>query len=412
MSIFLNKQSQGKYMEDLVFKAALKAKAAKDVHGKSAVVDATLGTLYDDNGQLVTLESVYQAFDQLSNTSKAKYASSIQGNEDFRKHVTNWVLKDAANILNTDVIATPGGAGAVSSIIKNFTEPGHPVLFPHIGWGPYKTMASEHGCIYQSYELFDEKNNFNLEDIKARLSQNIAEFGKAMIVVNDPCHNPTGYTMSEDEWDQLITILNEESIHGNIVLVHDIAYMDYNQKGSHWNNHFKTLTRLSDSVLYVIAFSISKSLTAYGMRTGAAIFIHKNKKELEEIIQALVFSARNNWATVNNSGMDVFSKLMSDGSLKQRYIAEKSNYIDLINQRAMALIKELDAYDIPYYPYKEGFFVTLKVKNHKERDQIHKRLEESLIYTVLVNEGIRFAVCSVPESQMNGLGERIKKAYQ
>ncbi len=28
---------------------------------------------------------------------------------------------------------------------------------------------------------------------------------RLVIVINDPCHNPTGYSLSEDEWKKVIS---------------------------------------------------------------------------------------------------------------------------------------------------------------------------------------------------------------
>ena len=45
--------------------------------------------------------------------------------------------------------------------------------------------------------------------------------GRVLFVINDPCHNPTGYTMNDSEWDLVIDMMNELSEIKNSI---DIEY--------------------------------------------------------------------------------------------------------------------------------------------------------------------------------------------
>ena len=42
--------------------------------------------------------------------------------------------------------------------------------------------------------------------------------GRVLIVINDPCQNPTGYTMTSEEWDKVIDVMNEVSKDGTPVV--------------------------------------------------------------------------------------------------------------------------------------------------------------------------------------------------
>ena len=56
--------------------------------------------------------------------------------------------------------------------------------------------------------------------------------GRILFVINDPCHNPTGYTMKSFEWDMVIDFMNEMSEDGTpVILLHDMAYIDYAKEG-------------------------------------------------------------------------------------------------------------------------------------------------------------------------------------
>ena len=308
---FLNKQSDGKLMIDKVFKAAIKAREAKVKYGDENVVDATLGTLFDEQGIFVAFDSVWGPYETIDKIQKAKYAGGIQGNPTFRAAVHKWLFGEFSDQIECEILATPGGAGAISSTMKNILNPGDAVIKPSQGWGPYKTMATEFGLTLSSYNMF-KGNAFDIDSFKDTLTSVMKAQQKVLVILNDPCHNPTGYTMTENEWDQVIEFVNELSSQGPVVILNDIAYVDYSNKGPAWKNHFLKYNKLEKNVMAIIAFSTSKTMTAYGARVGAAVAITKDKEELQKFINAGIYSARSIWSTVNNSVMELFTLVVAN----------------------------------------------------------------------------------------------------
>lgn len=392
-------------MIDKVFKAAIKAKEAKAKYG-DIVVDATLGTLFDEDGVFVAFDSVWGPYDGIHKIQKAKYAASIQGNPSFRNAVYEWLFGTIDEEIHCEILATPGGAGAISSTMKNILNPGEIILKPSQGWGPYKTMATEFGIVLEDYNMFDG-NHFDLKSFKESLERVMNKQGKVLVIINDPCHNPTGYTMTSEEWDEVISIVNILSKQGPVIILNDIAYLDYNLKGDAWKQHFKKFNHLDEQAMAVIAFSTSKTLTAYGARAGAAICITKNSNELEKFINAGIYSARSIWSTVNNSAMELFALVTTDPTLKANFIKEKQYYVDLLKDRAEIFVTEALQVGLEIYPFSEGFFVTLKVPNNKDKEQLNLLLQENNIFTVEVDGGLRIAICSVPKRKLVGLAKRI-----
>lgn len=403
---FLNNLSDGKKMTDKVFKAAVACFEDIEKHG-DIVVNATLGTLFDEEGTLVAFDSVWKPYEEINKIQKAKYASSIQGNPEFRTSVYNWLFGELDETIECEIIATPGGAGAISSTLKNVLNPGQSVLKPSQGWGPYKTMAAEFNLKLKDYNLFKD-SAFDIEDFTSVLKETVEKEGKALVIINDPCHNPTGYTLSTEEWDNVIDVVNEASKIGPVVILNDIAYVDFNNKTNAWKQGFTRYNKLSDNAMAVIAFSISKTFTAYGARCGAQVVITKNNEEREKFKDAAIYSARSIWSTVNNSAMRLFTKIMDDDTLRNNYITEKQQYIELLKDRAEIFVSEANEVGLPIYPYKEGFFVTIEIKDDTVKTAFNKTLQENHIFTVEVDGGLRVAICSVPKRKLKGLAKRIK----
>jgi aspartate aminotransferase/aromatic-amino-acid transaminase len=400
---FLSKNSDGKKMVDKVFKAALKAKEAKQQYGDDQVVDATLGTLFDEDGKFVAFDSVWSPYDKMEHIQKAKYAASIQGNPNYRQAVYEWLF-ETENV-PAEIIVTPGGAGAVSSTIKNVLDPGQILIKPSLSWGPYTTMAHEFDCKLTSYTLF-KNGQFNIDSFKNTCNEVMEKQGKVLAIINDPCHNPSGYTMTPTEWNDIIHFINECSKKGPFVLLHDIAYVDFSTNPT-WKKQLLDYQKLSDNAMVVIAFSLSKTFTAYGARVGAAVAITYNDEERNKFRDAEIYSARSIWSTCNNSVMELFYEITSNESLKKSYLDEKQSYIELIKERAAIFVTEATQVGLEIYPYSEGFFATIIVDDAR-KEEYNLKLQEHNIFTVEVAGGLRVALCSVSKRKLKGLAARIK----
>lgn len=400
---FIKNSADKNPIVDTVFTIVRKAAAAKEQYGTENVTDATLGSLYSEDGNLVAMESVFKSFDEVTPKQKAGYASGFMGNPDFRALCTDWVLSDTK--LCSSVVATPGGTGAVSLGIGEFLETGETVLVPDIAWTSYAIMAKDKqlGCV--QYNMFDEKDNFNLASIKTQVNALKGKQNRIVIVVNDPCHNPTGYSMSDAEWAELIAFLNEVGKTTPCIILNDIAYIDYSYDLENSRAYMKNFENISENVMVVIAFSCSKTLTSYGMRCGAAVIAAKDAESVRGAEIVFEKSARALWSNVNNGAMHNFVNLINNH--KDEFMAEKAEYIRLLKERSDIFVKEAAACNLPLYPYREGFFITIKVDN-SIREEYHQELMENNIFTVQVNKGIRVAVCSLPVEKAKGLAKRMK----
>ncbi len=388
----------GKVLHDVVFTAVRAAQDAKKKYGKDKVMDATLGSLYNEEGIMVALDSVWDVFNDIPNIQKAKYASSLQGNIEYREAVKKWLgLPDA------EVVATPGGSGAVSITFKNSLDQGDKILLPDVYWAPYLVMAVEQKLEVDYYQMF-KGDHFDVESFKVKCLELMKEQGKVLVAINDPAHNPTGYTMSMNEWEQVMEFLNELANQGKVMLLNDIAYIDFVKDIKKSRKHFKLFKNINDNLLISVTFSISKTLTAYGLRVGAAVIVGKKKDSFKN---ACVHSARSVWSNVNNGGMVLFSEIMNDQVKLNRYIEEKEEFVKMLADRSNLFLKEAKDVGLDTYPHVEGFFVTVKVDS-SIKDKVHERLNEELIFTINLPTGPRVALCSTSLDKVRVLAGKIK----
>lgn len=389
---------------DTVFAIVNKAKEAKKTYGEDAVTDATIGSLYTEAGELAALDCVFDSLKNLDNKVLASYAAGFTGNPDFRQKVIDWVL-DGNSRLYKEVIATPGGTGAVAMTIQECLDPGQTVVLPEIAWGSYNLMAQMNNLEVAKYSLFDD-DRFNMDSFREVCTKTMEKQDKLVVVINDPCHNPTGYSMTREEWEEVIAFLNGCSKKCPVVLLNDIAYIDFAFGQKEAKKYFSVFDDISDNMAVVVAFSLSKSMTSYGMRCGAAILMAKNPEIVTQLKTVFEKDARATWSNVNNGAMAMFVDVL-DNRLED-YDAERQKYVALLKERSEIFRNEADAAGLAYYPYREGFFVTLSMDNDL-RDRYHEALMENNIFTVKVNKGIRVAICSMPVSKVKGLAGHMKE---
>lgn len=388
---------------DTVFVIVDKAKKAKEEVGAENVVDATIGSLYSEDGKLVALDTVFESLKKQDNRVLAKYAASFTGNPDFQKAVYDWVLNGNSK-LHHEVIATPGGTGAVGMVVNECLEEGQTIILPEIAWGSYALMAQMHNLKVENYSLF-EGDHFNLDSFKETCKKVMEVQDKLVMIINDPCHNPTGYSLAKEEWEEVVNFLNECSKTHKVVLLNDIAYIDFAYGHAKSKEYYSVFDGISDNIAVIVAFSLSKSMTSYGLRCGAAIIMAQKEEVVQEIKIVFEKEARATWSNINNGAMAMFVDVLENHL--DKYNEERNYYVDLLKERSDIFVKEANEVGLKHYPYKEGFFVTLSMDN-ETRDKYHEALMANHIYTVKVNKGIRVAVCSLSLDKIKGLAKKMK----
>ena len=354
---------------DAAFNASQNARKAMARNPET--VNGTVGSLCGDDGTIIAFDSVYDAYDRVPNKRKASYAGGIQGNPDFNETVFNWLNRLNNIRIPHRNVATPGGTGAISLAVTNLLDKHETLLIPSIAWGSYRVMAGQHDLKVDTYEIF-ENNEVSINGMKKKCAEMMEHQNKVVIIINDPCQNPTGATMGKKLWAELIEYLNELSKQGPVA----------------------------------ICFSCSKTLTAYGMRVGNAMILARKEEAVEHLYNTFIRTARASWSNVNNGFMDCFVKMVNEN--KEGFLKEKQEALDLLKNRSRIFLQEAEECGLPLYPYKEGFFATVRIDDEDLLNRYHKALDSHDIYTVKFARGIRVALCGIPTNKCIGLARRMK----
>lgn len=388
----------------------LGAIAREEKKKNPAVVNATIGMLYGEDGKLFSYKCVDKALNALSAEEKYAYAST-PGSKEFHDAVKRWVFASYYDEFKdiSAVMATPGGTGALSNTFANYLDENDKALLPSYMWGNYKQVLYENHQDYMTYDLFNKEGGFNLADVKAKMELLKKEQGRILLLINDPCQNPTGYCMTDKEWEDLVDAVNEISKDGTpVVLLHDMAYIDYAKSGiAGTRKNIALFKKLNKNAMAIMAFSCSKTLALYGVRIGAQVAVSNEKSNLVDFNNAAKFSSRSKWSNSTNLGANLLAKIVSDETLRKSFEIELKDAQDMLIERANIFLKEAEKVNLVTLPFSCGFFVTIPCE---KSEAAYEYLVKKNVHIIPMGKVLRVAICSVSKDECAALPKAIKEA--
>ena len=353
------------------------------------------------------LSSVDEVFKHLSPKDYADYAP-IGGIAPFREAVQKAAFGVHKPEGFIEAVATPGGTGSLRNVIANYSDGGDKVLTSDWHWAPYNTIAGEIGRSIETFELFTEDGRFNAEALNDKATELLAKQESLVIILNTPAHNPTGYSLTLEDWDKVIDELSEAAECGKaIALVIDAAYIDFAGDEEEYRRFIPKLERLPENVISIMAYSLSKTYTLYGTRCGAMICIAKTKEIADEFKRVCEYSSRGSWSNSAKVAQVILSRIYRDPGLLERVNKERAHYREMLIARGRAFEAEAKKVGLETVPFDAGFFISIPCDNP---DEISAKLEKQGLFIVPLAKGLRVSIASVSEEKCRKIPAMIKAA--
>ena len=392
--------------EDKIFGISNRAKKMIAEKGKDKVVNATIGALLDDNGNLIVLSSVAEVFKSLSPVEFAEYAP-IAGTPEFREIIKKDAFGSYVPKRYTQAVATPGGTGGIRNTISNYTEPGDKVLIADWYWSPYRTIATEIGRDVETFELFDADRNFNIKNFEEKARMLLEKQDRLAIILNTPAHNPTGYALTDADWKAVTAVFADLPEGKKITLLIDVAYLDFAGDEEKYRSFLPIVDEMPQNVLVLIGHSLSKAYTLYGMRCGALICMAQTEEIAEEFKSVCEFSSRASWSNCNRAPQMIITKIYQDPELKKKVDEERAGFRDMLIRRGKAFEAAANEVGLVMVPFDAGFFAAIPCDNP---DAVCAELEKEGIFLIPLAKGVRVSIASISEQVCAMLPARIKAA--
>ena len=393
----------------LFFPKGILAQSA-EAKDKGKRYNATIG-IAKENGEAMFLPSVMRFFNDLSPGEVLTYAPAT-GHPDLRKQWRKLLLEKnpslAGKTFSTPIV-TGGVTHALSLVGDLFVNKGDMVLLPDKYWENYELLF---GVRYQAqlalYPFFNAAGGFNVEALRQALATRAGSW-KTILVLNFP-NNPTGYSATREELDQIAAVLYEAAEDGrNLVVVTDDAYFGlfYGEDVAQ-ESLFAKLAGCHERLLAVKVDGPTKEEFVWGFRTGmltfgASAFLSDEAlyQALEKKVAGAVRSAVSNCSQVAQS---VLAKALSTDALlvEQR---EKKAILQARAEKVHAILSspKYAALWEPY-PFNAGYFMCLKLKA-LDAETYRKHLLEKYGVGVIADgdRDIRIAFSSVDVDQLEDL---------
>lgn len=391
--------------------AEAKARKAKEPD----VVDATLGTFYYDDGQFRAFPTVKKIMTELASKEDMRFYpySTSDGGKDVKEAILNWQFRGQREALEKSgmyfqTVTTPGGTGGLTLSFANSLDAGETILIPGLCWGPYNGIATSRGLKVVHYDMFDG-DAFNMKGFKEAANAIIKEQGKFVTIVNDPCNNPTGYTMSEEELSEILDFLNDSGV--PCVFIYDTAYNDFDFRGTlEARQKLRLFAKCNENVLVSVVYSASKTFCVYGQRFGAQILMSKNKEAVDAYFTAANYYSRNTWSNANKGINNMLIEFDKHPELVDDVYKEIQVVRDQLKERSELFVKEADEIGLKHSPYKGGYFLVLPCQHIDEYLEALKAEEK--IYLLPSYKSVRVALCSLTMKEIHGLPARLLKVLK
>ncbi|MBF5005838.1 amino acid aminotransferase [Diaphorobacter caeni] len=303
-------------------------------------VNLGVGVYFDDNGKLPLLQCVQAAEKAMMDKPTARGYLPIDGIAAYDNAVKALVFGADSDVVKSGRVATVqavGGTGGLklgADFLKKI-NPSAKVLISDPSWENHKAIFTNAGFEVGTYAYYDAANRkVNFEGMLADL--NAAAAG-TVVVLHACCHNPTGYDITAEQWDQVIAAVKAK----NLVAFLDMAYQGF---GHGLKEDGAVIGKFIAAGLNIfVSTSFSKSFSLYGERVGALSVVATDKDEAARVLSQLKIVIRTNYSNPPIHGGAVVAAVLNDDKLRAQWESELAEMRVRIKAMRQKLVDGLKA---------------------------------------------------------------------
>jgi len=384
---------------------------AQTAEAKAAKLNATIGTAFEDDRTIMRLNSIAKNI-LLNPKDVFPYAPSF-GKIELRKawfekiKEKNPTLKSRTSL----PIVTNAITHGLHVIAYLFVNPGDKIILTDKNWGNYK-LVFEHAfdAVLDTFNTF-KGDELDVESFKKKLEQGK---GKKIVLLNFP-NNPTGYTLTKEEAEEIAKTIREDAEKGNkIIVICDDAYFGLvYEKGAYNESIFSKVADLHENVLAIKADGVTKEEYAWGLRIG--FLTYASKGITEETCRALESKTAGVVRGSISNACHLSQSLILKAFESKTYELEKKEKYKLLKSR-FDKVKEVlkDKKFSEFFsalPYNSGYFMCIELKTDLDAEKIRRQLLEKYNTGVIaIKNIIRIAFSCVNKKNIPKLFENIYEA--
>ena len=322
-----------------------------------AKVNLGVGVYYDDNGKLPLLKCVVEAERQMFEAPKARGYLPIDGIAAYDKAVQGLVFGADSAVVTGGRVATVqaiGGTGGLkigADFLKK-VNPNATVLISDPSWENHRALFTNAGFIIGTYPYYDAENKgINFAGMIGALRA--ADAG-TVLVLHACCHNPTGYDITDAQWDEVVAVIKER----NLVAFLDMAYQGFGEGIAEDGAVIQKF--VAAGLDFFVSTSFSKSFSLYGERVGGLSVVCASKEECARVLSQLKITIRTNYSNPPTHGAQVVATVLNTPALRAMWEEELAGMRVRIKQMRVLLVDKLTAAgvkgDLSFITRQKGMF--------------------------------------------------------
>ena len=336
---------------------------------KAHKLNATIGIATEAN-DIMCFESVKKSIKDIPPRASLTYAPSF-GIPNLRKTWQASLFEKNPSLAGKTIslpVVSCGITHGISTFADVWINPGDVVILPDMMWGNYNMILGvRKAARIRSYPIFTSEGAFNVKAFEETVRDEASKNKKITVLLNFP-HNPTGYTATQTEGEQIVNILADIAKSGNHVLaVTDDSYFGlFYEPETLKESVFASLCGIDPRLLAVKLDGCTKENFVWGLRVGFITYGLQAKTDPGAIYDALEKKTagciRGNISNASHLGQSIVLKSMQN----ENFAAEKLDKFNILKKRAhrvktvLADAKYQDAWDV--YPFNSGYFMCIRLK--------------------------------------------------
>jgi aromatic-amino-acid transaminase len=303
-------------------------------------VNLGVGVYFDDNGKIPLLECVQLAEKALIAKPTARGYLPIDGIAAYDSAVKSLVFGESSQAVTSGRIATVqalGGTGAlkVGADFLRKLLPSTDLLISDPSWENHRAIFTQAGFKVGTYGYYDSaKKGIDFAAMLNSLSQAAPQ---TIVVLHACCHNPTGYDLTQAQWDQVIEVLKVRELTPFL----DLAYQGF---GFGLKEDGQVVGKfIASGMNFFLSTSFSKSFSLYGERVGALSVVCSDKAECERVLSQLKIMVRTNYSNPPIHGGSVVAHVLNTPELRalwEEELGEMRVRIKLMRSMLVTGLKE------------------------------------------------------------------------
>jgi aspartate/methionine/tyrosine aminotransferase len=382
----------------------------KEAKGKE--INATIGIAIEDNKEVMCLESIKKNI-LLKPNKIFPYAPSY-GIKELRE-IWETQIKQKNPSLNAEQtkislpIVTSGITHGLSIISYLFINPNEEVILTNLFWENYNLIIENgYNARLKPVNTFKE-NGFDLENLQKELQGE----GKKIVLLNFP-NNPTGYSLTNTEAEELIQVIKEAAEQKQILIICDDAYFGlFYEENVYQEPLFSKLANLHENVLAIKIDGATKEDYVWGLRLGFLTYGAKNIDS--ETLTALEEKTAGTIRGSLSSCCHLSQSLLLEAFRSSTYKEEKENKYLILKSRYQKVKETLKNEKYKQFftplPFNSGYFMCVKLNENLNGERVRKVLLENYnTGVVALGNLLRIAFSSVSEENIELLFDNIYNA--